>query len=278
MHNTHDPNCPYCNGTGEIKTVAETVNQIIYYECVGNGNMGAIAIRTESTVSMPTDTQLPAEVHKKKYNTQNLLAANEAKKNTHQTFLDRIKVSESGCWEWQHNKDSRGYGQISINGVHWKSHRYSYHYFKGDIGNLNVLHKCDNPSCCNPDHLFLGNQSDNAIDMIKKGRTTVAKTTPEKVLKIRDLFASGLKRKEIAEICEVSRRVVESILSNKSWTHVTKCQKKYIAVNAEEYATTQTNLQVSRALFEKFISRHEAGLLPDAFIYNEIKTFLDGTK
>jgi hypothetical protein len=222
------------------------------------------------------DNQLPAEVAQKKYNTQNLLAANEAKKNTHQTFLDRIKVSESGCWEWQHNKDSRGYGQISINGTHWKAHRYSYHHFKGEIGGLNVLHKCDNPACCNPDHLFLGNQSENAIDMFKKGRSRVAKTTPETVFKIRDLFASGLKRKEIAETCGVSRRLVESILNNERWAHLTKYPIKYMAVNSEEYANNQSQLNQARAILEKVAYRHEAGLLPDRFIYNEIKTFLDG--
>lgn len=214
----------------------------------------------------------------KKYNTQNLLNANEARKNTHQTFLDRIKVSESGCWEWQHSLDNGGYGSFGINGKSWRAHRYSYQHYKGEIGGLNVLHKCDNPSCCNPDHLFLGNQSDNAIDMIQKRRSKVAKTTPEMVIQIRDLFASGLKRKVISEIIGASRPVVESILRNKTWTHVTKSPIKYIAVNAEEYAEIQTQRDKMRTLLEKVISRHEAGLLPDRFIYNEIKTFLDGTK
>lgn len=227
---------------------------------------------------MDNTQQLPAAKSPKKYNTQNLLAANEAKKNNHQTFLDRIKVSESGCWEWQHRKDSSGYGQISINGVHWKSHRYSYQHYKGAIGGLNVLHKCDNPACCNPDHLFLGNQSENAIDMFNKGRSRVAKTKPETVFKIRDLFASGLKRKEIAETCGVSRRLVESILNNERWTHLTKSQIKYMAVNSEEYANIYSQLDTARALLSKFISRHEAGLLPDRFIYLEIKQFLDGTQ
>jgi hypothetical protein len=62
MDNTHNPNCPYCKGTGEIKAVAETVSQISYYECFGNGNMGAVAIRTESMVSMTVNTQLPADM------------------------------------------------------------------------------------------------------------------------------------------------------------------------------------------------------------------------
>lgn len=222
------------------------------------------------------NTQLPSEVQKK-YNTQNLLSANEKRKNTHQTFLDRIKVSESGCWEWQHNKDRRGYGQISINGTYWKSHRYAYNYYKGEIGSLNVLHKCDNPSCCNPDHLFTGNQSENAIDMLNKGRSRVAKTTPETVFKIRDLFASGLKRKEIAEACGVSRRLVESILNNERWTHLTKWPIKYMAVNSEEYANTQSQLDQACALIRRVISRHEGVMIiSDIELYNEIKTFLDG--
>src|SRR6266536_1594246 len=192
---------------------------------------------------MDKDTQLPVEVAPRKYNTQNLLNANEAKKNTHQTFLDRITEAESGCWEWQGSKDARGYGKISINGTYWRTNRYSYQYYKGEIGRLNVLHKCDNPACCNPEHLFIGNQSENAIDMLNKGRSRVAKTTPEQVFKIRDLFTSGLKRKEIAAICGVSRRVVEAILNNESWTHLTNSPIKHIAVNAKEYASLQERLQ-----------------------------------
>ena len=156
------------------------------------------------------NTSLPAEVVKNKQRT-----------NNHQTFLDRIKVSETGCWEWQHNKDSRGYGMISIKGVYYRAHRYSYEYYKGAIGGFNVLHKCDNPPCCNPDHLFLGNQNENALDMIKKGRSRVPTTPVEDILRIRKLFEEGLTRKKISEQVGVSRRVVETILSGKSWKHIT---------------------------------------------------------
>lgn len=143
------------------------------------------------------------------------------KKNTHQTFLTRIKISENGCWEWQHSKDTRGYGRININGTYWRSHRYSYHYYKGDIGQMNVLHKCDNPQCCNPDHLFLGNVYENAIDMLKKGRGGKTKLTVENVFEIRELAALEIPRIVISEYLGIKRRTVDNVINGKRWGHLT---------------------------------------------------------
>jgi len=111
----------------------------------------------------------------------------EKKINTHQDFLDNIKISEKDCWEWQRSKNKEGYGRFSIKDVLWKTHRYSYSHYKGEIGVMKVLHKCDNPSCCNPDHLFLGNLSENTLDMIRKGRGRKDYTTVDNVLDIREL-------------------------------------------------------------------------------------------
>lgn len=128
------------------------------------------------------------------------------KPNTHETFLGRIKISENGCWEWQHSKDKRGYGKISIKGKSWRSHRYAYQYYKGEIGELSVLHKCDNPPCCNPDHLFLGNTYENAIDMLKKGRGGKTKLTLDNIFEIRELSALEIPRIVISEYLEIKRK------------------------------------------------------------------------
>lgn len=78
------------------------------------------------------------------------------------------------CWEWQGYRTVAGYGHISFgrsNRNQMRSHRVSWQIHYGSIPNgLWVLHKCDNPPCCNPNHLFLGTPKDNFDDMCQKGR------------------------------------------------------------------------------------------------------------
>ncbi len=74
------------------------------------------------------------------------------------------------CWEFDGNI-SHGYGRLTVDGKRVLAHRYSYEKFVGPIlEGLMVCHKCDNPPCVNPDHLFLGTQLDNIRDCIAKGR------------------------------------------------------------------------------------------------------------
>ena len=86
-------------------------------------------------------------------------------------FWQKIEKS-TDCWEWTACK-SHGYGQLHSNGKLIRAHRLSWIIHHEQIpSELLVLHKCDNPGCVNPSHLFLGTQSDNLRDASKKGRTT----------------------------------------------------------------------------------------------------------
>lgn len=75
----------------------------------------------------------------------------------------------TGCWEWQKNIED-GYGRIGLKGRSKLVHRVLYSLAVADPGSLCVLHECDNPKCCNPDHLFLGTRTDNNADRDAKGR------------------------------------------------------------------------------------------------------------
>lgn len=80
------------------------------------------------------------------------------------------KIPISGCWIWTKSIHPDGYGSITYKNKSWKVHRLSYLIFNGTLEDKYVLHRCDTPSCINPDHLWLGTPSDNMKDMSNKGR------------------------------------------------------------------------------------------------------------
>jgi hypothetical protein len=135
------------------------------------------------------------------------------------------------CWEWQGTKNEHGYGYFSIpndgKNKKIKAHRLSYyiHYKVDPIGFL-VRHKCDNPACCNPNHLELGTTQDNVDDMKNRGRMAVGemyprtKRTAAEVLEIRRLFENGMSRREIAEKFNIPRSSVISLILRREWKHI----------------------------------------------------------
>ena len=93
----------------------------------------------------------------------------------------------SGCWLWI-GSTSHGYGQTNINGRPQRTHRVSYEYHIGPIPDDQcVLHKCDNPPCVNPSHLFLGSQQENLKDMKVKGRGIKGEMQGQAKLKAKDI-------------------------------------------------------------------------------------------
>lgn len=97
-------------------------------------------------------------------------------------YLAKLKarslVTEAGCWEWQGFRHLKGYGAMCYRGRNQRTHRIAYVCAKGPIPpGMMVLHKCDNPPCCNPDHLYVGDGFDNMRDASRKGRINYQKIT-----------------------------------------------------------------------------------------------------
>lgn len=138
------------------------------------------------------------------------------------------KVDKSGdCWNWTAFK-SKGYGYIMCG---WKNpvraHRFSWVLHNGDIPDgMFVCHKCDNPSCVRPDHLFLGTPADNVIDMVQKGRNVscpgpkngVAKLTPEQV---RAIYLDPRTNKEIGASYGIASSLASFIRQRRLWAEHT---------------------------------------------------------
>jgi len=98
---------------------------------------------------------------------------------TRERLNERIAIDPvTGCWNWLGFLHKQGYGVVSYQGTTWRTHRLLYTLDIGPIPpGLFVCHTCDNTSCCNPDHLFLGTHTDNQRDMVAKGRHAKGRKT-----------------------------------------------------------------------------------------------------
>lgn len=146
-----------------------------------------------------------------------------------QKLRDRVKVDENGCWIWQGFKDKRGYGFTRLgNDRKTKSaHRFSYKTFRGEIPEgLCVCHRCDNPSCINPDHFFLGTHKQNSQDAAQKNRMThgvrvnTAKLSEQQVLEITRRYAAGERTMVLVSEFGVSKHAIRRVLNKGNWRQV----------------------------------------------------------
>jgi hypothetical protein len=125
-------------------------------------------------------------------------------------FWEKVKKTD-GCWIWIGSRVSEGYGLFMVNGKRRTAHRFSWEFHNGEIPQgINVLHRCDNPPCVNPEHLFLGDQEDNIRDMMGKRRDRFGQAVAKNdAAAIYDLYQTGRYNKtELAEMFKVSRITV----------------------------------------------------------------------
>lgn len=144
-------------------------------------------------------------------------------------FWSKVDVREfNECWEWQGAKFPSGYGVFTVN-KNFRAHRLSWEIANNQLipEGMFVLHYCDNPSCVNFNHLFIGTHQDNMKDMMNKNRQNdgedrwCAKLIEEEVIDIRIKYASGFyTQKDLAKIYNTTQSNISDIILNKIWKNI----------------------------------------------------------
>lgn len=147
-------------------------------------------------------------------------------------FWSKVDIaSDEECWPWLGAMGQNGYGTIGDKGKVLVASRVAWELTCGPIPvGSHVCHQCDNPKCVNPRHLFLGSPKANSDDKIAKGRwkgnekvgndRPQAKLVPIDVLRIRELAASGMSHRQIAEMYPVTHTAIDAIVLRKTWKHI----------------------------------------------------------
>lgn len=140
-------------------------------------------------------------------------------------MMNKVIKRKNGCWEFTGTKYKRGYGILYIKKRKVRASRFSYEHFFGKFPKeKNVCHHCDNPSCVNPNHLFLGTQKENMQDCSRKGRTLKGESSPTSKLKLKEVLKiKSFKNKrgiDLAKIYKVSPSTISAIRKERLWKHV----------------------------------------------------------
>lgn len=162
--------------------------------------------------------------------------------------FDLFVEKTATCWLWKGNRNRQGYGRTGVHGKYIAIHRYAFERFRHRIpAGMSVLHRCDNPPCCNPAHLFLGTLADNRRDCVAKGRQArgnshMSHTKPASVAR-GDRHGSHLHPERVARgsrsanaaLTEDQIRDIRTRLTSKAATQVRI---------AAEYGITQGNVRL----------------------------------
>ncbi len=147
-------------------------------------------------------------------------------------FWDKVKTQGNDqCWPWTASTDLSGYGRFGFREILLSAHRVAWEITYGDIPfKKHVLHHCDNPRCCNPEHLFIGTHQDNMADRDKKGRGKTCVLKGEKnpnsrfkevdIIEMRGMVKQGYKQGDVAKKFNTAQSVISNIINYKNWKHI----------------------------------------------------------
>ena len=163
-------------------------------------------------------------------------------------FWSRVDIGTTDtCWPWTRGRFPDGYGAFWLNGQNIGAHRVAYSLSTGirPAPGLQVCHRCDNPTCCNPDHLFIGTAKDNFLDSLRKGRRAKVvvptardhadkmprgsshwavkryQTLTDDIVKlIKQGLLNGERQCELMRRLNIPRRVVQRVASGRVWRHI----------------------------------------------------------
>lgn len=139
--------------------------------------------------------------------------------------LKKITITEQGCHEYHGKKTNLNYSRIRFRGRDESAHRISWAIANGGMENLkegfHICHKCNNPPCINPEHLYQGTPSENAIDAVKAGHKRI-KFTENDILYIRDNYIPGDQRRtaELMIKYDISQSYLYQIATGRIWKFV----------------------------------------------------------
>lgn len=151
---------------------------------------------------------------------------------TEERFWSKVSRAENGCWEWTGAGRIGGSGHFNVGNRYARAHRFAYEATYGPIPDgLVICHRCDNPRCVRPDHLFAGTVRDNMHDCRAKGRlgekrrlglaNGSTKVTPEIARCIRAARVAGISRPILAQRYGIALATITKITANRHWTSVT---------------------------------------------------------
>lgn len=142
-------------------------------------------------------------------------------------FWARVDKADS-CWKWSGARNRDGYGFVRRQESFYLAHRWAWTITYGPIPKgMGVLHRCDNPPCVNPSHLFLGDPKANAADRASKGRNAKnagerhgqAKLNLRSVGEIRGMYSRGATCRELAALFRISKSQIHNVVTGKRWSN-----------------------------------------------------------